>query len=100
MIDIAYYFQHCHWDNPCFQMGMLWLAVFMVTGAATLYYKLEDAAAEAEQAKAAAEKQASEKKAKVTNESPRPAAIEEEDGEEDEAVAGAVDSKAAGPSSG
>ena len=53
-----------------------------------------------EEAKAAAEKQASEKKAKVTNESARPAAIQEEDGEEDEAVAGAVDSKAAGPSSG
>ena len=48
-------------------MGMVWMAVFMVTGAATLYYKLEDAAAEAERAKAASMKQQPEKKLSETN---------------------------------
>ena len=52
-MDFDIYFQHCHGDNPCFQMGMAWLAVFIVTGLWTLHYKLEDARAAAEQAKPA-----------------------------------------------
>ena len=66
MIDFAYYFQHCSWDNPCFQMGMFWMTIFVITGAITLYYKIEDAKAEAEQVKAAsADKKASEANAQT-----------------------------------
>ena len=45
-------------------MGMFWITIFVITGAITLYYKIEDAKAEAEQAKAASvEKKASESNA-------------------------------------
>ena len=92
-IDFAFYFQHCRWDNPCFQMGMFWFVVFLGTGAITLHYKIQDLA-EAE-ANVKAQKQATEKKAReesamASAASQEPAVIKEENVEEDGAVADAA----------
>ena len=93
MIDTEYYFQHCRWDNPCFQMGMFWFGVFLFTGAITLHYKIQDLAeakAKVEADKQAKEKKASEASAQASAATQEPAVIKEEKVEEDGVVAAAA----------
>lgn len=45
------FFKYCTLDNPIFQGALFWLAIFVVSGGFTLYFKFQEA--KEEQAKAA-----------------------------------------------